>query len=31
MVFGANTFRVFPRLLASLTQDSEVRDPGIPG
>jgi hypothetical protein len=27
MVFGANTYRLFVRLLASSTEDSEVRDP----
>ena len=29
MVFGANTFRAFARMLASSTEDSEVRDPWV--
>jgi dihydrofolate reductase len=29
MVFGANTFRAFVRMLASSTEDSEVRDPWV--
>jgi dihydrofolate reductase len=29
MVFGANTYRLFVRLLASSTEDSEVRDPWV--
>ena len=29
MVFGANTFRSFVRMLASSTEDSEVRDPWV--
>src|SRR3954466_15272291 len=29
MVFGANTFRAFVRMLASSTEDSEVRDPWL--
>ena len=31
MVFGANTYRAFARMLASSTEESEVRDPGSPG
>jgi hypothetical protein len=27
MVFGANTYRAFARMLASSTEESEVRDP----
>src|SRR3954452_22052930 len=29
MVFGANTFRAFVRMLASSTEDSDVRDPWV--
>jgi dihydrofolate reductase len=29
MVFGANTYRVFARMLASSTEESEVRDPWV--
>ncbi|MEU7903653.1 dihydrofolate reductase family protein [Actinoplanes sp. NPDC049118] len=29
MVFGANTYRTFTRLLASSTEESEVRDPWV--
>ena len=29
MVFGANTFRAFVRMLASSTEESEVRDPWV--
>ena len=29
MVFGASTFRAFVRMLASSTEDSEVRDPWV--
>ncbi|MET9022415.1 dihydrofolate reductase family protein [Actinopolymorpha sp. NPDC004070] len=29
MVFGANTYRTFTQLLASSTEDSEVRDPWV--
>ena len=29
MVFGANTFRAFTQMLASSTEDSEVRDPWV--
>src|SRR5215212_3510432 len=29
MVFGANTYRAFARLLASSTEESEVRDPWV--
>src|SRR3954454_18669595 len=29
MVFGANTFRAFVRMLASSSEDSEVRDPWV--
>ena len=29
MVFGANTFRAFAQMLASSTEDSEVRDPWV--
>ena len=29
MVFGANTYRAFARMLASSTQDSDVRDPWV--
>ena len=29
MVFGANTFRAFVQMLASSTDDSEVRDPWV--
>src|ERR687887_2625939 len=29
MVFGANTYRAFTRMLASSTEDSEVRDPWV--
>ena len=29
MVFGANTHRMFARMLASSTEDSEVRDPWV--
>jgi dihydrofolate reductase len=29
MVFGANTYRLFVRLLASSTEESEVRDPWV--
>ena len=29
MVFGANTFRAFVRMLTSSTEDSEVRDPWV--
>ena len=29
MVFGANTYRAFARMLASGTEDSEVRDPWV--
>jgi dihydrofolate reductase len=29
MVFGANTYRVFARMLASATEQSEVRDPWV--
>jgi hypothetical protein len=31
MVFGANTYRAFARMLASSTEESEVRDPWVPG
>ena len=30
MVFGANTYRLFAQMLASSTEQSEVRDPGSP-
>jgi hypothetical protein len=30
MVFGANTYRAFARMLASSTEESEVRDLGHP-
>lgn len=29
MVFGANTYRAFVRMLASSTEDSDVRDPWV--
>ena len=29
MVFGANTFRAFTRMLAEATEDSDVRDPWV--
>jgi hypothetical protein len=29
MVFGANTYRAFGRMLASSTEESEVRDPWV--
>ena len=29
MVFGANTFRLFVKMLASSTEDSDVRDPWV--
>ena len=29
MVFGANTFRAFVRMLAESTEESEVRDPRV--
>jgi dihydrofolate reductase len=29
MVFGANTYRMFARMLASSTEESEVRDPWV--
>ena len=29
MVFGANTYRAFERMLASSTEESEVRDPWV--
>jgi hypothetical protein len=29
MVFGANTYRLFTRMLASSTEESEVRDPRV--
>jgi dihydrofolate reductase len=29
MVFGANTYRAFARMLASATEESEVRDPWV--
>ena len=29
MVFGANTYRLFTRMLASSTEESEVRDPWV--
>ncbi len=29
MVFGANTYRLFARMLASSTEDSDVRDPWV--
>ena len=29
MVFGANTFRAFVRMLSSSTEESEVRDPWV--
>ena len=29
MVFGANTYRLFERMLASSTEESEVRDPWV--
>src|ERR1700733_14496048 len=29
MVFGANTYRAFARMLASGTEESEVRDPWV--
>ena len=29
MVFGANTYRTFARMLASSTEESEVRDPWV--
>ncbi|KAF4405525.1 dihydrofolate reductase family protein [Streptomyces lycii] len=29
MVFGANTYRVFAQMLASSTEDSDVRDPWV--
>ncbi|MBE1530573.1 dihydrofolate reductase family protein [Actinomadura algeriensis] len=29
MVFGANTYRMFARMLASSTEDSDVRDPWV--
>src|SRR3954449_7651858 len=29
MVFGANTYRLFAEMLASSTEDSEVRDPWV--
>jgi dihydrofolate reductase len=29
MVFGANTYRAFTRMLAASTEDSEVRDPWV--
>ena len=29
MVFGANTYREFSRMLASSTEESEVRDPWV--
>ena len=31
MVFGANTYRLFAQMLASSTEESEVRDPSSPG
>ena len=31
MVFGANTYRAFARMLASSTEESEVRDHGSHG
>src|SRR5215204_2852254 len=29
MVFGANTYRAFARMLATSSEDSEVRDPWV--
>ena len=29
MVFGANTYRAFARMLASSAEESEVRDPWV--
>ena len=29
MVFGANTYRAFAQMLASSTEESEVRDPWV--
>lgn len=29
MVFGANTYRAFAQMLASSTEDSDVRDPWV--
>jgi hypothetical protein len=29
MVFGANTYRLFAEMLASSTEESEVRDPWV--
>jgi hypothetical protein len=29
MVFGANTYRIFARMLASSSEESEVRDPWV--
>ena len=29
MIFGANTYRAFARMLASSTEESEVRDPWV--
>ena len=29
MVFGANTFRAFVEMLASSTEESDVRDPWV--
>ncbi len=29
MVFGANTYRAFARMLAESSEDSEVRDPWV--
>jgi hypothetical protein len=29
MVFGANAYRLFARMLASSTEESEVRDPWV--
>src|SRR5215218_8675413 len=29
MVFGANTYRLFARMLASSTEESDVRDPWV--
>ena len=31
MVFGANTYRQFAQMLASSTEESEVRDPWVTG
>jgi hypothetical protein len=31
MIFGANTYRLFAKMLAESTEESEVRDQWVPG